>query len=83
MRTCFGPSNQAAQGTVGPFGFRIEYPWQTTNDNGNTPFNLLRNPYPQGFRALPGRRDGLLTQVGANLNPSCRTRSRRGASNGT
>ncbi len=63
----FGPSNQAAQGTVGPFGFRIEYPWQTTNDNGNTPFNLLRNPYPQGFRALPGAADGLLTQVGANL----------------
>jgi hypothetical protein len=63
----FGPSNQAAQGTVGPFGFRIEYPWQTTNDNGLTPFNLLRNPYPQGFRALPGAADGLLTQVGANL----------------
>ncbi len=63
----FGPSNQAAQGTVGPFGFRIEYPWQTTNNGGLTPFNLLRNPYPQGFRALPGAADGLLTQVGANL----------------
>src|SRR6266511_634416 len=63
----FGPSNQAAQGTVGPFGFRIEYPWQTTNDNGLTPFNLLRNPYPLGFRALPGAADGLLTQAGANL----------------
>lgn len=63
----FGPSNQAAQGTVGPFGFRIEYPWQTTIDNGLTPFNLLRNPYPNGFRALPGAADGLLTQVGANL----------------
>jgi len=63
----FGPSNQAAQGTVGPFGFRIEYPWQTTNDNGLTPFNLLRNPYPLGFRTLPGAADGLLTQAGANL----------------
>lgn len=62
----FGPSNQAAQGTVGPFGFRIEYPWQSTND-GITPFNLLRNPYPNGFRALPGAADGLLTQAGANL----------------
>lgn len=62
----FGPSNQAAQGTVGPFGFRIEYPWQTTVD-GITPFNLLRNPYPDGFRALPGAADGLLTQVGGNL----------------
>lgn len=62
----FGPSNQAAQGTVGPFGFRIEYPWQSTND-GITPFNLLRNPYPLGFRALPGAADGLLTQAGANI----------------
>ncbi|MGE0128103.1 MAG: TonB-dependent receptor [Blastocatellales bacterium] len=62
----FGPSNQAAQGTVGPFGFRTEYPWQTTVD-GITPFNLLRNPYPQGFRPLPGAADGLLTQAGANL----------------
>ncbi len=62
----FGPSNQAAQGTVGPFGFRIEYPWQSTND-GITPFNLLRDPYPVGFRQLPGAADGLLTQAGANL----------------
>ena len=49
----FGPSNQAAQGTVGPFGFRTEYPWQSTID-GITPLNLLRNPYPLGFRPLPG-----------------------------
>ncbi len=62
----FGPSNQAAQGTVGPFGFRTEYPWISTND-GITPANLLRNPYPLGFRALPGAADGLLTQAGANL----------------
>jgi Carboxypeptidase regulatory-like domain/TonB dependent receptor len=62
----YGPSNQAAQGTIGPFGFRIEYPWQTTID-GITPFNTLRNPYPQGFRALPGAADGLLTQVGGGL----------------
>ena len=63
----FGPSNQGAQGTVGPFGFRIEYPWQTTVNNGLTPFNLFSNPYPEGFRQLPGASDGLLTQVGANL----------------
>jgi carboxypeptidase family protein/TonB-dependent receptor-like protein len=62
----YGPSNQAAQGTVGPFGFRIEYPWVTSLD-GITPFNLLRNPYPQGFRQPPGSSEGLLTQVGANL----------------
>ncbi|MBI3680103.1 MAG: TonB-dependent receptor [Acidobacteria bacterium] len=62
----FGPSNQAAQGTVGPFGFRVEYPWVTSLD-GITPYNLFRNPYPQGFRQPPGAAEGLLTQAGANL----------------
>ncbi|MBM3785963.1 MAG: hypothetical protein FJW30_16510 [Acidobacteria bacterium] len=62
----FGPSRQAAQGTVGPFGFRVEYPWVTTTD-GITPFNTLKNPYPEGFRGVPGSSDGLLTQAGANL----------------
>jgi hypothetical protein len=62
----FGPSRQAAQGTVGPFGFRVEYPWVTTID-GITPFNRLSNPYPEGFRDVPGASDGLLTQAGANL----------------
>ncbi|MBL8177894.1 MAG: TonB-dependent receptor [Bryobacterales bacterium] len=62
----FGPSRQAAQGTVGPFGFRVEYPWVTTTD-GITPFNKLSNPYPEGFRGVPGAADGLLTQAGANL----------------
>jgi hypothetical protein len=62
----FGPSNQAAQGTVGPFGFRTENPWVTSLD-GITPFNLLRNPYPQGFAPPPGSSQGLLTQAGANL----------------
>ena len=62
----FGPSNQAAQGTVGPFGFRVEYPWLTTTD-GITPYNVLSNPYPQGFHTPPGAADGLLTQAGANL----------------
>jgi hypothetical protein len=62
----FGPSNQAAQGTVGPFGFRTENLWVTTLD-GITPFNLLRNPYPQGFRPPPGASEGLLTQAGAGL----------------
>ena len=50
----FGPSPQAAQGTIGPFGFRIENPWVTSLD-GMTPLNLLRNPYPQGFSATSRR----------------------------
>lgn len=67
----FGASPQQAQGTLGPFGFRTENPWVTSLD-GITPFNLLRNPYPQGFRPSPGAAEGLLTQVGANLQAPLR-----------
>jgi hypothetical protein len=67
----FGQSPQQAQGTIGPFGFRTENPWVTSLD-GITPFNLLRNPYPQGFRPSPGASEGLLTQVGANLQAPLR-----------
>jgi hypothetical protein len=62
----FGTSPQASQGTVGPFGFRTENPWVSTVD-GITPYNLLSNPYPQGFLPPPGASQGLLTQAGANL----------------
>jgi hypothetical protein len=67
----FGPSNQGAQGTVGPFGFRTENLWVTSID-GITPFNLLRNPYPSGFVPSPGSSQGLLTQAGANLQAPLR-----------
>lgn len=67
----FGASMVQAAGTVGPFGFRTEYPWVTTLD-GITPFDLLRNPFPQGFRPSPGASEGLLTQVGANLEAALR-----------
>jgi hypothetical protein len=67
----YGPSNQAAQGTVGPFGFRTENLWVTTID-GITPLNTLRNPYPEGFLPSPGASQGLLTQVGANLQAPLR-----------
>ncbi len=62
----YGLSSQAAQGTIGPFGFRIENPWVASLD-GITPYNLLRNPFPQGFRPPPGASEGLLTQVGGRL----------------
>lgn len=62
----FGPSLQAAQGTVGPYGFRTESTWVGSLD-GITPLNLLRNPYPQGFAPPPGSSQGLLTQVGSLL----------------
>ncbi len=62
----FGISAQEAIGTVGPFGFRVENPWVNSLD-GITPFNLLKNPFPQGFQPPPGFSQGLLTQAGANL----------------
>jgi len=62
----FGSSLMAAQGTVGPFGFRTENPLIGSLD-GITPFNLLRNPWPQGFNPPPGASEGLLTQSGANI----------------
>jgi hypothetical protein len=67
----FGPSNQGAQGTVGPFGFRTENLWVTTID-GITPLNTLQNPYPNGFLPSPGASEGLLTQAGANLQAPLR-----------
>ncbi len=62
----YGPSAQAAQGTIGPFGFRTENLWVSTVD-GITPFNLLGNPYPAGFKPSPGAADGLLTGVGGGI----------------
>ncbi|MGI8784637.1 MAG: TonB-dependent receptor domain-containing protein [Acidobacteriota bacterium] len=62
----YGLSPQAAQGTIGPFGFRVENPWVTSLDN-ITPFNRLSNPYPQGFQPPPGASRGLLTGVGGRL----------------
>lgn len=68
----FGPSTMAAQGTVGPYGFRNEYVWVTSVDNGLTPRDYLRSPFPQGFRALPGASDGLLTGTGGVIESPVR-----------
>ncbi|MBI1873932.1 MAG: TonB-dependent receptor [Acidobacteria bacterium] len=70
----YGPSYQQANGTVGPFGFRTENLWVSTLD-GITPFRLLRNPYPDGFRPSPGAAEGLLTGVGSTLQAPLRDRS--------
>lgn len=70
----YGPSYQQAAGTVGPFGFRTENLWVSTLD-GITPFRLLRDPYPDGFRPSPGAAEGLLTAVGSTLQAPLRDRS--------
>ncbi|MBI2687322.1 MAG: TonB-dependent receptor [Acidobacteria bacterium] len=63
----FGPSTLSAQGTVGPYGFRVETPWVASLD-GITPLNRLANPFPQGFQPVPGSSLGALTAIGSNLD---------------
>lgn len=63
----YGPSTMAAQGTVGPYGFRVETPWVTSLDNGLTPYNTLSNPFPGGFPPVPGSSLGALTALGGNV----------------
>lgn len=62
----YGQSQQAAHGTIGTTGWRLDNLWVNSID-GVTPFNLLRDPYPTGFRQLPGSADGLLTGTGGDL----------------
>ena len=63
----FGISHQAAHGTFGSSGFRVNHQWVGSSD-GITPLNLLRNPFPLGFPAVPGSRDGLLTETGSSVD---------------
>lgn len=63
----FGPSTLSAQGTVGPYGFRVETPWVASLD-GITPLNRLANPFPAGFQPVPGSSQGALTAIGSNLD---------------
>lgn len=64
----FAASTLAAQGTVGPYGFRVETPWVTTLDGGLTPLNTLSNPFPAGFQPVPGSSQGALTALGSNID---------------
>jgi hypothetical protein len=67
----FAASPQAAQGTVGPYGFRVQNTWVGSLD-GITPYDLLSNPFPQGFRTPPGSADGLLTGAGGPIQGDLR-----------
>ncbi|MBL8212051.1 MAG: TonB-dependent receptor [Bryobacterales bacterium] len=63
----YGPSQQAAAGTIGTMGFRADTSWVTTLDGGLTPANYLRNPFPQGITPTQGARLGVLTQLGDRI----------------
>jgi hypothetical protein len=67
----FGPSTLAGQGTVGPYGFRVESTWVTSLD-GFTPLNLLSNPFPAGFPPVPGSSIGPATALGSLIEAPLR-----------
>jgi hypothetical protein len=67
----FGPSTLAGQGTVGPYGFRVETTWLTSLD-GFTPLNLLSNPFPGGFPPVPGSSLGAATALGSLIEAPLR-----------
>jgi hypothetical protein len=62
----YGPSQQAAAGTIGTMGYRVDNTWVATID-GVTPNDLLRNPYPRGVAPVVGSAAGVLTQFGNRI----------------
>ncbi|HEX5283277.1 MAG TPA: carboxypeptidase regulatory-like domain-containing protein [Bryocella sp.] len=56
-----------AVGFVPSLGFSSSTAWNTSNDNGVTPANLLHNPFPQGFSAPTGNSLGTGTQLGQSV----------------
>jgi len=62
----YGPSQQAAAGTIGTMGFRVDDSWVASID-GINPTNLLRNPYPNGIAKSSGATKGVLTQFGNSI----------------
>lgn len=64
----YAPSPAQASGTIGQTGFRADTPWVGTLDNGLTPNNLLRDPFPAGPVPRPGSAQGLMTSVGLSFS---------------
>jgi hypothetical protein len=73
VRAGFGMSYaplEIANNAVGfspSLGFASSTNWNTSNDGGFSPANLLSNPFPQGLVAPTGARLGAGTQLGQNL----------------
>ena len=67
----YGPSQQAAAGTIGTLGFRTDNTWVATID-GITPNHYLKDPYPNGFAPTLGAGLGVLTQFGNSIEATTR-----------
>jgi len=58
-------NNDSFNGQLGTFDANT--PFVGTIDNGATPFNTLRNPFPTGFQASVGNKPGITAQAGGSL----------------
>ncbi|MBI3682311.1 MAG: TonB-dependent receptor [Acidobacteria bacterium] len=65
----YAPSLRAAGGTVGNFGYRSDTQF-IGSQNGVTPTNYLRNPFPDGLTPVVGNTQGLLTAAGSTISAS-------------
>jgi hypothetical protein len=61
-------------GPVGTDGYSLDNSWVNSVDNGRTPTNYLRNPFPQGLAVATGRDAGLATAAGFNIRSFQRER---------
>lgn len=61
-------------GPVGNDGYSLDNQWVNSLDNGRTPTNLLRNPFPQGLAQATGRSAGLATAAGFSIRSFQRDR---------
>lgn len=62
----YGPSQQAAAGTIGTMGWRVDNTWVASID-GLTPNYYLRDPWPTGTAQAKGSANGVLTQFGNSI----------------
>ncbi len=62
----YGPSQQAAAGTIGTMGWRVDNTWVATID-GLNPNYYLKDPWPTGMAQAMGSANGVLTQFGSSI----------------
>lgn len=67
----YGPSQQAAAGTIGTLGFRTDNTWVATID-GINPNTYLKDPFPEGFAPTLGAGLGVMTQFGNSIEATTR-----------
>lgn len=72
LRIYLAPTSNV--GPVGNDGCSLDNTWLNSLDHGRTPFNLLRNPFPQGLAQPTGASAGLETAVGFNIRSFQRKR---------